>query len=146
MFTLYTYVAPVLAELTHASDKFVTLSLVLIGVGFTIGNGIGGRLADWSLDGATTIFLAALALVMVTLPLALTSHLGAAIGLVRCIQELLDDSPWSPDLEDWLEEAGGFALAGLVVVGIGGLCRRARSVTVVPRDHPSIADFPASAA
>lgn len=82
MFTLYTYVAPVLAELTHASEKFVTLSLVLIGVGLTIGNGIGGRLADWSLDGATTIFLAALALVMVTLPLALTSHLGAAIGLL----------------------------------------------------------------
>lgn len=82
MFTLYTYVAPALAQLTGASDGFVTLALVLIGVGFTLGNGIGGRLADWSLDGATKIFLAALAAIMFALPLLLTSHIGAAIGLL----------------------------------------------------------------
>lgn len=82
MFTLYTYVAPVLVEVTGASDTFVTIALVLIGVGFTIGNSLGGRLADWSLDGATKIFLAALALIMVVLPLMLTSHIGAAIGLL----------------------------------------------------------------
>lgn len=82
MFTLYTYVAPVLADLTGALERFVTLALVLIGVGFTIGNGIGGRLADWSLDGATTIFLAALAVIMLALPFALTSPVGAAIGLL----------------------------------------------------------------
>jgi len=82
MFTLYTYVAPVLAELTGASDGFITLALVLIGMGFTLGNGVGGRLADWSLDGATKIFLAALAVVMLGLPLVLTSHVGAAIGLL----------------------------------------------------------------
>ncbi|MGV1795334.1 MFS transporter [Rhizobium sp. A37_96] len=82
MFTLYTYVAPTLAELTGASEGFVTLALVLIGVGFTIGNGLGGRLADWSLDGATKIFLTVLALIMLALPFALTSQVGAAIGLV----------------------------------------------------------------
>jgi len=82
MFTLYTYVAPTLADLTGASEGFVTLALVLIGVGFTIGNGLGGRLADWSLDGATKIFLGALALIMLALPFVLTSHVGAAIGLV----------------------------------------------------------------
>lgn len=82
MFSLYTYVAPVLTTLTGASENFVTLALVLIGVGFTIGNGLGGRLADWSLDGAAMIFLAALALVMLALPLVLTSHIGAAAGLL----------------------------------------------------------------
>ncbi|WP_152223331.1 MFS transporter [Pseudomonas sp. SCB32] len=82
MFTLYTYVAPVLAELTGASNSFVTLALVLIGVGFTVGNSLGGRLADWSLDGSARIFLAALAVIMLLLPLALTSHVGAAIGLL----------------------------------------------------------------
>lgn len=80
MFTLYTYVAPVLTQITGASSTFVTLVLVLIGVGFTIGNGLGGRLADWSLDGATRIFLAALAIIMLALPLVLGSHAGAAIG------------------------------------------------------------------
>jgi MFS transporter, DHA1 family, inner membrane transport protein len=82
MFTLYTYVAPVLAELTGASDRFVTLGLVLIGLGFTLGNGLGGRLADWSLDGATALFLAALALIMLALPLVLGTHWGAALGLL----------------------------------------------------------------
>ncbi|MBL6077064.1 MFS transporter [Belnapia sp. T18] len=82
MFTLYTYVAPALTTLTGASAGFVTLALVLIGIGFTIGNGLGGRLADWSLDGATKIFLGALAAVMALLPLLLTSHVGAAVGLL----------------------------------------------------------------
>jgi DHA1 family inner membrane transport protein len=82
MFALYTYVAPVLAEITQASPGFVALALVLIGIGFTLGNSLGGRLADWSLDGATQLILAALALTMLVLPWLLTTHLGAAIGLV----------------------------------------------------------------
>lgn len=82
MFALYTYVAPVLTELTQASTGFVALALVLIGVGFTLGNSLGGRLADWSLDGATLLILATLALTMAVLPLLLTTQLGAAIGLV----------------------------------------------------------------
>ncbi|UVK85628.1 MFS transporter [Pseudomonas sichuanensis] len=82
MFTLYTYVAPVLAELTGASDSFITLGLVLIGVGFTLGNSLGGRLADWSLDGSARIFLGTLALIMLLMPLVLGSHLGAALALL----------------------------------------------------------------
>jgi len=82
MFTLYTYVAPVLESLTGASAAFITLALVLIGLGFTIGNTLGGRMADWSLDGSTKLFLALLAVVMLVLPLLLTSHIGAAIGLL----------------------------------------------------------------
>ncbi|MRX10641.1 MFS transporter [Pseudoduganella sp. FT25W] len=82
MFTLYTYIAPVLTTLTGASSTFITVALVLIGVGFTIGNGIGGKLADWSLDGATKIFLASLAVIMLVLPLLFGSHAGALIGVV----------------------------------------------------------------
>lgn len=82
MFALYTYVAPVLAELTQASPGFVALALVLIGIGFTLGNSLGGRLADWSLDGATLLILAALALTMAVLPLLLATQLGAVLGLM----------------------------------------------------------------
>src|SRR5690606_21652498 len=56
--------------------------LVLIGIGFTLGNTLGGRLADWSLDGATKLILAVLAIVMALLPFMMTTHVGAAIGLV----------------------------------------------------------------
>ncbi|MBW8774112.1 MAG: MFS transporter [Stenotrophomonas sp.] len=74
MFTLYTYVAPVLTELTGASNTFIAMSLALIG--------IGGRMADWSLDGATRILLAVLAVLMFVLPLAFMSHATAALGVL----------------------------------------------------------------
>ena len=82
MFALYTYVAPILETLTGASGGFVTLALMLIGLGFTLGNWLGGRLADWSLDGATAIFLAALAVIMVAMPLVIGTQAGAAIILL----------------------------------------------------------------
>lgn len=80
-FTLYTYVAPVLQNLAGASDNFITLSLVLIGLGLTVGNWLGGRLADWSLDGGTTIGLAALAATMLFMPAMAATPAGAAIIL-----------------------------------------------------------------
>ncbi|MFP3182399.1 MAG: MFS transporter, partial [Paraburkholderia sp.] len=45
MFTLYTYIAPTLEHLAGASPAFVTAMLVVVGVGFSIGNVAGGRLA-----------------------------------------------------------------------------------------------------
>lgn len=81
MFALYTYVAPVLTSLTGASDGFITLALVLIGLGFTFGNWLGGRLADWSLDGATAIFLAGLSVISLLAPLTLGTTLGAGVTL-----------------------------------------------------------------
>lgn len=82
MFTLYTYIAPMLTHITQASPSFIAFALVLIGIGFTLGNSVGGRLADWSLDGATKLILAVLALTMLLLPLLLTTHIGATVGLV----------------------------------------------------------------
>ncbi|KAF1013932.1 MAG: hypothetical protein GAK31_02955 [Stenotrophomonas maltophilia] len=36
-----------LSEITGASNAFIALSLALIGIGFTLGNGIGGGMTDW---------------------------------------------------------------------------------------------------
>lgn len=82
MFTFYTYVAAALGTLTGASGGFVTLVLLLTGIGFTIGNGLGGRLSAWSIDGATAVFLAAMALIMLALPLLFPSPVGIAAGLL----------------------------------------------------------------
>ena len=82
MFTLYTYIAPVLADITHAGPSFVALALVLIGVGFTLGNSIGGKLADWSLDGAAKLILAALTIIMIVMPFMMATKIGAGISLV----------------------------------------------------------------
>ncbi len=82
MFTLYTYVAPTLAHLTGATPGFVTAMLVLIGIGFSIGNVAGGRLADRSLDGSLIGFLVLLIAVMLAFPALAATHAGAAVALL----------------------------------------------------------------
>lgn len=48
MFTVFTYITPILRKETHASLGFVTAMLVTYGVGLTLRNWLGGRLADRS--------------------------------------------------------------------------------------------------
>ncbi len=50
MFTVFTYIVPILQQQTHASTFFVTAMLVVYGVGLAIGNLLGGRCADISLE------------------------------------------------------------------------------------------------
>ncbi|MHC6224202.1 MFS transporter [Pseudomonas sp. X10] len=54
MFALFTYVAPLLGDVTGVSPRGVTWTLLLIGLGLTLGNILGGKLADRRL-GATLI-------------------------------------------------------------------------------------------
>lgn len=82
MFTLYTYIAPSLVQFTHASPTFITMMLVLIGIGFSIGNHFGGKFADLSLDKTLISFLALLIGLMLIFPILAKTQLGAAIGLV----------------------------------------------------------------
>ncbi|WP_335951515.1 MFS transporter [Acinetobacter beijerinckii] len=82
MFTLYTYIAPSLVQFTHASPTFITMMLVLIGIGFSIGNHFGGKFADLSLDKTLIGFLALLIGLMLIFPILAQTQLGAAIGLV----------------------------------------------------------------
>lgn len=82
MFTLYTYISPVLQTITHATPVFVTAMLVLIGVGFSIGNYLGGKLADRSVSGTLKGFLLLLIAIMLAIPLLARSEVGAAISMV----------------------------------------------------------------
>ncbi|QXI29840.1 MFS transporter [Pseudomonas vanderleydeniana] len=49
VFALFTYIAPLLGEVTGVSPRGVTWTLVLMGLGLTVGNIIGGKLADRNL-------------------------------------------------------------------------------------------------
>ena len=82
MFTLYTYISPVLRTLTDATPVFVTAMLVLIGVGFSIGNFLGGKLADRSVTVTLKGFLLLLIVIMLAIPLLARSEIGAAIAMV----------------------------------------------------------------
>lgn len=82
LFTLYSYIAPVLAHLSAASPGFITAMLVLIGVGFTIGNVIGGRFADHSINGTLIASFGAMTVIMFAFPFVAVTHLGAVIMLL----------------------------------------------------------------
>ncbi len=70
MFTLFTYIAPLLNDITHISPRGVTYTLFLIGIGMTVGNLVGGRLTDWRLNatliGVFVVTAALLALLTLT--------------------------------------------------------------------------------
>ncbi|HEX7858233.1 MAG TPA: MFS transporter [Sphingobium sp.] len=65
MFTVFTYITPILREQTQASLGFVTAMLVTYGVGLTLGNWLGGKFADRSVDRTLIVTLASLSAVLV---------------------------------------------------------------------------------
>lgn len=64
MFTVFTYIAPILEQQTRASTAFVTAMLVTYGLGLTVGNWVGGRAADKSVDRTLIVTLAALVVLL----------------------------------------------------------------------------------
>lgn len=81
MFALYTYVNPTLREFAGASPSDITMMLALVGVGFTLGNHLGGKLSDLSLSKTLIGFLLLEIVSMVALPHLAQTRTGAAIGL-----------------------------------------------------------------
>ncbi|WP_428552043.1 MFS transporter [Pseudomonas edaphica] len=81
MFAMFTYVAPMLEDVTKISAQNITMSLLLIGVGLTLGNYIGGRLADWKRGTALTGIALSLALVSAAVSLTMPSVLLVEINL-----------------------------------------------------------------
>ena len=72
MFTVFTYIVPILRDVTEVSTGFVTAMLVLFGIGATCGNTAGGRWADRSVDLTLAAMLA-----------IVTVALLAFVGLMR---------------------------------------------------------------
>lgn len=81
MFELYTYIVPMLETVTHAGPTLVTIALMLIGVGFSVGNIVGGKAADISLTKTLLIFFPILGLIMLVFPIAAQTPAGALIGV-----------------------------------------------------------------
>ncbi|MCF9010818.1 MFS transporter, partial [Pseudomonas carnis] len=79
MFTLFTYVAPLLGDVTGVSPKGVTWTLLLIGLGLTVGNIIGGKLADKRL--AATLIGVFISMAVVSTVLSWTSGAGVPAGM-----------------------------------------------------------------
>jgi DHA1 family inner membrane transport protein len=78
LFAVYSYVAPLVTSVTRLPESMVPLVLVLIGIGMTVGNFVGGWGSDRNLKRAMFVFFATLLVGLVGL--ALTAH--TVVGLL----------------------------------------------------------------
>ncbi|MFL9873328.1 MFS transporter [Paraburkholderia megapolitana] len=79
VFVVFTYIAPILEQVSGFSPHGVTLILVLFGIGLTIGNTLGGKLADRALMPSLMGILVTLAVVMVVFAHTSHSQVAAAV-------------------------------------------------------------------
>ena len=81
MFTVFTYIAPILKEATGAGTMFVTAMLVIYGLGLTAGNWIGGIFADRSIDRTLIVSLTGLAAMLLLFAMTMYSPIAAAVTI-----------------------------------------------------------------
>ncbi|QNG55309.1 MFS transporter [Pseudonocardia petroleophila] len=80
--TVYTYIAPLLAESVGVTGPLLGVLLVVYGVGALIGNDLGGRLTDrFGSRRPLLMTLPVITLALVTLPLTITTVVGAGIAM-----------------------------------------------------------------
>ncbi|EPL8092507.1 MFS transporter [Morganella morganii] len=82
MFTFYTYIAPALTFISAVPETQISIMLVLVGLGFTLGNYLGGVWANRSVSRTLYGLFALLALTMVLFPLMARDVVTAGIMLV----------------------------------------------------------------
>lgn len=82
LFSAYSYITPMLTDSAGYADSSVTLLLALFGVGATIGNLLGGRLADHAMRATLFAGLTSLAVVLALFPLLMTTAWGGALAVV----------------------------------------------------------------
>ncbi|WP_294269307.1 MFS transporter [uncultured Sphingomonas sp.] len=130
VFTVFTYIVPILRDVTHGSTAYVTAMLMLFGVGATIGNGIGGRLADRSVDRALMTMLAIMALTLLAFTMLMQWPVTAAIAIliwgiasfaiVPPLQmRVMDAASDAPNLASAMN-IGAFNLGNAIGAALGG--------------------------
>ncbi|MCJ2140155.1 MFS transporter [Methylobacterium sp. E-066] len=130
MFTVFTYIVPILRTETGATTPFVTAMLMLFGVGLTIGNWLGGRLADRSVDGTILGSLAGLVAVLALFAWGMRLEGGAALlillwgvasfALVPPLQmRVMEKAGAAPNLASAMN-IGAFNLGNAIGAAVGG--------------------------
>ena len=152
IFVAFTYIAPILEQITGFPQSMVTVLLVLFGLGLFVGNTVGGRLADRHVMRALMGILTALAAVLAVLSVTAHNQVAAAVtvfllgaagfGTVPGLQlRVMDKAEGAPNVASALNIgafnlgiAGGAFLGGVVVdspLGLGATPWVGALVTVV---------------
>ena len=115
LFSVFTYITPLLERQVGFSPHGVTGALLAVGVGLTLGNLIGGRLADGNLLGAIQWGL--VGLIAVLLAMALVSHAGPSLARYAR-PALVRDARWAMVVVLTLWGALAFALVSPLQVWV----------------------------
>ncbi|AFK52203.1 MFS transporter [Tistrella mobilis] len=131
LFSVFTYIVPMLQDVTGIAPGRVTIVLLLLGVGLTIGNLIGGRLGDWRLMPAVIGLFAAVMAVLGTFTIGVHAVVPAVIcvilwgavafALVSPLQmRVVNEARGAPNLASTLNQ-GAFNLGNAIGAWAGGV-------------------------
>jgi DHA1 family inner membrane transport protein len=131
VFTLFTYIVPLLQDVAGFTPSNITLILFLIGIGLTVGIMLGGKFSDRGPMRAMISMLAALAILLAVLPLVSHNQIAtlvviflwaiAAFGTVPGLQSrVVDKAKDAPNLASTLN-IGGFNLGNAIGAFLGGV-------------------------
>lgn len=129
MFTFFTYITPILTDVSGVDPAHVSGVLLACGVGLTLGNSIGARLADWRALLSLAAVLVVVALVLIVfgfigaMPLLATTAVVVWGVVAFAVCAILQGEPvgqaWSaPELAAPLTIAA-FNLGNAVGAGLG---------------------------
>ncbi len=131
LFSVFTYIAPMLEQVTRLSEHTVTWVLVVFGVGITIGTLAGGRLSDWK--QMPTILGGFALLIAMLLGMPLVMHVPWAMvamvflwGMVSFATgapmqaRIVEQARGAPNLASTLNQ-GAFNLGNAMGASLGGL-------------------------
>ena len=130
MFTVFTYIAPILRQSAHASPDAITVALVIYGIGLTVGNWLGGRFADKALRLTLIVVLVALTGLLVLFAVTMHSLVPAlatvfawgvaTFALVPPLQaRIMTEAHDAPNLASSLN-IGAFNLGNAAGAALGG--------------------------
>lgn len=128
MFTFFTYFASLMQHKVHASPALISGSLFLVGIGFTVGNSLGGRLAEFNVTRTALCALAGMALMSISFTLVTGTliflegviFLWAAFALIPPMQlRIMAAAAEAPDLASSVH-IGAFNLGNALGALLGG--------------------------
>ncbi len=131
LFSVFTYIAPILTDVTGVSAHGVTGVLLLFGVGLTAGNFAGAKFADWKLMPAMLAILAAIIVLQLVFNLTAVAFIPAlitivlwgvaAFALVSPLQlRVVAEARGAPNLASSLNQ-GAFNLGNAIGAWAGGV-------------------------
>ena len=131
LFCVFTYIAPILEQVTGFSPTAVTRVLVVFGVGITLGNLMGGRLADWKQMPVLIGGFVLLILIFLAMPWLEAGSVTAVVTVFvwGCIHfavgaplqaRIVDQARGAPNLASTLNQ-GAFNLGNALGASLGGI-------------------------